>query len=143
MRRERRGGMTLIELLVALSVVGLLCALVLCAVQSARESSRRLVCRNNLRQIGLAMNSYVSKSNLLPSAMMRIEHTACFFSAFTHILSDMEGGVVFNAINFEVIQGVGSAAPANATASAIRLGVLACPSDGGRVAELPSSVNYR
>ena len=63
--RGPRAGFTLIELLVVLGVVSLLAALLLPAVQSARESQRRLSCQDHLRQIGLATASYQSACSQL------------------------------------------------------------------------------
>ena len=59
MRRDKQlRGFTLIELLVVIAIVAVLIALLLPAVQAAREAARRSECRNNLKQIGLALNNY-------------------------------------------------------------------------------------
>lgn len=59
-------GFTLIELLVVIAVIAILVALIMPAVQSARESARRTQCRNNLKQIGIALHNYHESSNCLP-----------------------------------------------------------------------------
>src|SRR5688500_6457991 len=66
-RRESRTGFTLVELLVVIAIVGVLLALLIPAVQAARESSRRTQCQNNLRQVGLGLSNYESANKKFPA----------------------------------------------------------------------------
>jgi prepilin-type N-terminal cleavage/methylation domain-containing protein/prepilin-type processing-associated H-X9-DG protein len=159
-RRTSPGGFTLIELLVVIGVISILIALSLPAVQSARESSRRAVCQNNLRQIGIAIQNYVSSSNCFPVSVTTIRPTSKngsfyygLYSAHTRLLPYLEQTALYQAINFQTgtwpIDTFLAASPGNvyqlnqvnSTVYSTGVSVFLCPSDGGSFGSTGN--NYR
>jgi prepilin-type N-terminal cleavage/methylation domain-containing protein/prepilin-type processing-associated H-X9-DG protein len=105
---RRFRGFTLIELLVVIAIIAILISLLLPAVQSAREAARRAQCANNLKQIGLAMHSYVSATRVLPpvsvdqvwSAGKPITMPHQNWSQHARLLSYLDENALYNAINW-------------------------------------------
>lgn len=141
-RRSLR-AFTLIELLVVIAIIGVLVALLLPAVQQAREAARRTSCRNNLKQLGLAMHNYADICGTLPPGRIvyvspaddrtpsanggaSTGHGDCF-SAFAQLLPQLDQGVIFNQINFNS----GPDTTVNNNLSIIQPAVFLCPSDSG------------
>ncbi len=122
---RRRSAFTLIELLVVMGVLAILIALLLVAVQSARESARRVACTNNLRQLGIALHSYASSTGVLPSG-----GNGAGYSPHVAILRELDQAPLFNSINFQVnaFEPLTEKNP-NWTAARTGLSVFLCPSD--------------
>ena len=91
-----RRGFTLVELLVVIAIIGVLVALLLPAVQSARESARRMKCSNNLKQIGLAMHMYHDNLNSFPPGALVTNN----LSWNVLVLPFLEQGSLYNQFNF-------------------------------------------
>ena len=105
-RRRERHGFTLVELLVVIAIIGILVALLLPAVQAARESARRSQCTNNLKQMGLAAQNYASTYKALPygygRTTLHITKPVSFVKEglFNDLLRYMEEQSVYDTIEF-------------------------------------------
>ncbi|MGD9720094.1 MAG: DUF1559 domain-containing protein [Pirellulales bacterium] len=116
--RQRR-GFTLIELLVVIAIIGLLVALLLPAVQMAREASRRTQCANNLRQIGLAVHGFDQVQGRFPAA-----YTDSGASAFMPLLPWLEEQSLLDQYNPKLAL----SSAGNTAVAAAELAVFRCPS---------------
>ncbi len=140
--RRVRSAFTLIELLVVIAIIGVLIALLLPAVQQAREAARRIQCNNNLKQLGLALANYESAYGCLPmgrSSPVGLGSGSAY-SPQSRVLAFLEQRAGFEALNFDL----GWDNLANSTAAATRLSTFLCPSDSqNRVPPAWGGLNYR
>ena len=131
-------GFTLLELLVTVSLIGLIFALLLSAVQSAREAARRVQCVNNLKQIGIALQAYESACGCFPPVWLAgptlpgtppIVLLDNRFSPFTRMLPQLEQTPLYDSVNFGLAPIYGPGLAANGTAMVAALSSFVCPSD--------------
>jgi prepilin-type N-terminal cleavage/methylation domain-containing protein/prepilin-type processing-associated H-X9-DG protein len=128
---KRRGAFTLIELLIVVGIIAVLIALLLPAIQSAREQARRAQCVNNLLQLGLAMANYTSTHSVLPPGVVDGKGPILNAPSGYHhgwavqILPFIGQNNIYN--NFNLKDSV--YAPSNMTARDVQVATFLCPSD--------------
>jgi prepilin-type N-terminal cleavage/methylation domain-containing protein len=141
-RAKRRRGFTLIELLVVIAIIAVLIALLLPAVQQAREAARRSQCKNNLKQLGLALHNYHDTYGRLPPGSLWFNerqptdaNQANIVAQYgpswmVLILPQLEQGPLHQLYSPQYPMSVAAATyQGNATIRQTRLPVLICPSD--------------
>jgi prepilin-type N-terminal cleavage/methylation domain-containing protein/prepilin-type processing-associated H-X9-DG protein len=130
---HRSRGFTIIEVLVVITVIGILVALLLPALQQASEASRNIQCRNNLKQIGLALNQYETTFYAYPFGVGGGGPPGGEprWSAQSQILAYMDQRLVFDAMNFSGVPWLHDPvySPMNRTALKTEISTYLCPSD--------------
>ncbi len=136
---RRKSGFTLIELLVVIAIIAVLIALLLPAVQQAREAARRTQCKNNVKQIGLALHNYHDTHLLFPNGYYQGPSSCCENTWILSIFPYIDQTALYNQANFSVT--FGSSSANNAVMGAF-IGAFKCPSDGEVALALPGSPGW-
>lgn len=132
MKNRDKRGVTLIEFLVVASIIGILTALLLPAVQAAREAARRLQCQNKLHQLALAMHSHHDANRSFPPGVSSIteypRHQRLSWCA--RLLPYLEQESLWNIVERDYRRTLNPFYPQAHSLLAVPLPVLSCPSDG-------------
>lgn len=131
MSRHRKQGFTLVELLVVIAIIGVLVALLLPAVQAAREAARRMQCKNHLKQLALAMHNYHDVNSAFPIGALPVGGDYDGHSWYSRILPQIEQTALFNTLNFGAIVGNNN----NPDLRSTKLPAHFCPSDNAMMQE--------
>lgn len=135
-----RSAFTLIELLVVVAIIAVLIALLLPAVQQAREAARRTQCRNNLKQVGLALHNYLDTyTRFPPVSVLPMGRTFEPYSGQARLLPFIEQANLYNLIDWNV----SSEFTSNPTAAKTRVPIYLCPSEiNDRARQTPTLIHY-
>lgn len=125
----RRHAFTLVELLVVIAIIGILVALLLPAIQTAREAARRTQCNNNLKQLMLAAQNYHDTHQRLPAGQTYYSNTNLSdkFTWTIFLLPFVEQGALYAQVNWNGDMG---GCGANAAVSRVEIPAFVCPSGG-------------
>jgi prepilin-type N-terminal cleavage/methylation domain-containing protein/prepilin-type processing-associated H-X9-DG protein len=130
----RQAGFTLIELLVVIAIIAILIALLLPAVQQAREAARRSQCKNNMKQLGLALHNYHDAFNIFPPGLTQENQTWSGgyqgHSAYFYLLPYIEQTALYNSFNMNNPLKNKATGPSQGLSASTVPGFL-CPSDAG------------
>ena len=145
-RVNKRSGFTLVELLVVIAIIGILIALLLPAVQAAREAARRMQCSNNFKQISLALHTYHDAYQGFPAArgwftpIADADHTPDVWGEQLVLLPFVEQAALYEAITAKIKTSTVALeyAPWNiGVLDNVRIASLCCPSDGDSKSSAP------
>ncbi|WP_437222161.1 DUF1559 domain-containing protein [Planctomicrobium sp. SH661] len=135
---RRRFGFTLIELLVVIAIIAVLIALLLPAVQQAREAARRSQCKNNLKQLGLALHNYLDAYTVFPMGGITMAAGGSY-SPQARLLPFLEGANLANLIDYDFTYDKQPGNTAGVKVSAVKIPVFHCPSETQIVPTLDST----